>query len=126
MLVFPFSRSGRSFGFRSLGEPRGGPFAFDNVEYCLLYVLIFREKHKAGTVAALFGHCDSLQQNKLVRYLYHYAGSVAGLGVGAFGTSVDHVLKHLQSFFNKLMRFYALDIDEQSYAAGVVLVAAVI
>ena len=25
MLVFPFSRSGRSFGFRSLGEPRGGP-----------------------------------------------------------------------------------------------------
>ena len=30
-------------------------FAFDNVEYCLLYVLIFREKHKAGTVAAFSG-----------------------------------------------------------------------
>ena len=61
-----------------------------------------------------------------MRDLHHYSCAGAGLRIGAFSTTVHHMLQYLESFFNKLMGFYAFDVDEQTDTAGIVLIAAVV
>jgi hypothetical protein len=43
--------------------------------------------------------------------LNHNAGTVAGLRVGTFGTTVNHVLQNLETLFDQTVTFDAFYID---------------
>ena len=94
-------------GYIARGQERqshGYCLTFDEVENHLAgFFVPFRQENQAGAISAFLRHGDTLEQDELVGNLYHDAGTVAGLGVGAFGTAVHHVFEHLEPFFYKLM-----------------------
>ena len=54
-------------------------------------------------------------------YLQHDTGTVASL-VARLGTTMLHVLQHLQGVVDQLMALPAMNVDNHSHAAGVMLV----
>ena len=83
---------------------------------------VLREEHHTHSVAALLRDRNSVQEYELVGYLNHYAGTVAGIGIPAFSTSVGHILEHRQTFLYDVMVFCSVDIDDKADAAGIVFV----
>ena len=61
-----------------------------------LVFFILGQEEQTGTVASLLWNGNALQQDEFMRNLQHDAGTVTGLVVGSFGTSVAHVLQHFQ------------------------------
>ena len=95
-------------------------------QYVLLLSLILRQEDESRSVFSLFRNRYSLQENKLMRYLQHYSGSVACLVVGTLGTAVSHVLEHFQGVVNKFMALVSMYVDNHAHAACVMLVFRII
>ena len=91
-----------------------------------LFLRIFGQEDETGTILAFLGYRDALQQDEFVGYLYHDAGAVAGLVVGSFRSTVLHVFKHPQGRIHQFVRFAAVQVDNHSHTAGIVLVRGVI
>ena len=83
-----------------------------------LLLLVLREEHQPSAVSAFLRHGDALQQDELMRYLHHDAGSVAV--VAYLGTTVAHVLQHAQGLVYQLVAFVAMNVDHHAYATGIV------
>ncbi len=88
----------------------------------MLTSLVLGHEHKTCAVFSFLWHGNSLQENKLVRYLQHNARAVAGLVVGSFGATVAHVFKHAQGIVNQLMALVAMYVHHHADAASVVLI----
>lgn len=112
----------RDIASRQKLQSRVEYFTFEQVEKSSLRVFIFGQKNETRSITAFFWNRNTLQKNKLVRYLHHNTGTVAGIGIGTLGSTVVHVLEHLQSIFHDLMRFAPVDIYQQTYATGIVFV----
>ena len=91
----------------------------------LLGLIILWQKNQTSAILTFLGHRDTLQQNKLMGYLYHDTRTITGF-VACLGATVFHVLKHLQCIVNQVMTFSAVDIYHHTHAASIMLVAALI
>ena len=67
-----------------------------------------------------------MKKYELVGYLQHYTRTVAGLVVGSFGAAVAHVLEYFQRIVNQFVALIAMNVDNHSDAARVVLVLGII
>ncbi len=94
----------------------------DDGENVLLSLAVFGQEDQACSVVSLFRYWDSLQEDKLMWNLQHDSSSIASLAVCSLGTSVSHVLQHLERVVNQFMAFVSMDVDHHAYTAGVVLV----
>ena len=92
-----------------------------HTQYLLLCLLVLGQKHQSGAILTFLGHGDALQQYKLVGYLHHDAGTVAGL-VAGLGAAMLHVLQHLECIVHQLMTLAAVDIHHHAHTTGIVLV----
>ena len=96
---------------------------------CLLR-RIGRQKDQAAGIASGFGQLDLLigadPAQKAVRQLDHDAGPVAGIGIAGQGPAVDQVEQYLQPLGDDLVRRPALQMTDESDAAGIVLVTGII
>ena len=68
----------------------------------------------------------ALAREELVRNLDQDAGAVAGFRIAAAGAAMRQVDQDLQSLEDDVVRLLALDVDHETDAAGVVLVAGVV
>ena len=57
-----------------------------------------------------------------MRYLEHYARSVAGFVVGSFRPAVSHILQYLKGGLHYLVAFASVNVHQHAYATGVVFV----
>ena len=97
-----------------------------NTERQLLLLPVFRHEHHTRGITSLLGDGNTLQENELVRYLHHDAGTVTSLVVGTLGPAVRHVLENLKGIFNHLVRFAPVDMRHKSDTAPVLLVVRII
>ena len=89
-----------------------------------------RQEHHAdaivpgrGQLDALFGH---FLAEKGIGNLDQDARAIGGLGVCADRTTVGQVAQYGQSLFDDVVAFFALDMGDESDAAGVVFVGCVV
>jgi len=61
-----------------------------------------------------------------VRHLEQDPGAVAGAGVGGDGAPVREILEELERFLDDVARADAVDVGDETDAAGVVLVSRVV
>lgn len=101
-------------------------FTLNNIKDRLARLRIFRQEHETRSVSPLFRHRNTLQKNKFMRNLYHYASTVTGFRVGTLGATVYHVLQHLEALLHKAMTFYTSHIHEQANSTGIVLISRII
>jgi len=91
---------------------------------------IARQEHQAAPVLGGTGKGDleasALPPQELVGHLQQDAGAVAGVRLAAAGATVQEVDQHLQGLAHDRVRAPALDVDDESDAAGVVLEARVV
>ena len=99
---------------------------YNDAQDVFLLLGVFGQEDEPRAVFALFGYRDALQQNEFMRYLYHDAGSVAGLVVGPFGSAVLHVLQHSQGRVHQFVRFASVQVYNHAHAAGVVFVGCIV
>ena len=99
---------------------------YHDAEYALLAHGVLGQEHESRAVLALLGDGYSLQQNELMRYLEHDARAVAGAPVSSLGSTVAHVLKHLEGVVHELMALVAVYVHYHAYAASVVLVGGIV
>ena len=97
-----------------------------NCKTLSLRLFITRQEYHTRSVTSAFRQRNALKQNKFVRYLHGYAGSVAGFVIGAFGTSVLHILEHLQPLFDHIVTFHSVDIDYHADSAGIVFICGIV
>ncbi len=82
-----------------------------------------REEHEAGAVGARRrqGERHGLAEEP-VRHLHEDAGAIAGVGVGPAGAAMFEVDEQLERLADYRVRADALDVRDETDAAGVVLV----
>ena len=89
-----------------------------------------RQENDAAAVLARDRQLDARLPAHLfvegVRHLDQDAGAVARVDLGAAGAAVVQVLEHLDRLLDDPVRLLALDVDHESLATGVVLVARVV
>ncbi len=90
-------------------------------ENLLLRRLVLGQEHESRAVLSLLWHGDALQQDELMRYLEQDTRAVARL-VARLGTTVLHVLQHLQRLVHQFVALAAVDVHHHAYATGVVLI----
>ena len=93
-----------------------------HAQYLLLRLFILWQEHQSSTILTFLRHWDTLQQNKLVGNLYHDTRTITGL-VACLGTTMLHVLQHLQRVVNQLMTFTSVDIYHHTHATSIMLIA---
>ena len=91
-------------------------------EHARLKVRVLGKEHQTRAVLALLRHGNALQENELVGYLKHDAGTVAGLVVSTLGTPVLHVLEHLESRVHQFVRLVAVYVHYHTHSARIVFV----
>ena len=94
-------------------------------EDVLLCFLVFWQEYQSRSILTFLGHGDTLQQDKLVRNLYHDTGSVASL-VASLSSAMFHVFQHLQCIVYQIVTLSAVDVYYHSHAASIVLIVALI
>ena len=87
---------------------------------------VFGQKYKAGAIPTFFGHGNTLEEDKLVRYLNHDACAVACLVVCALCASVLHILEDTQGVVYQFVRLAAVNVYHHAHAASIVLVGGVV
>ena len=103
------------------------PLALDLLDHHtqnrLLCLLVLGQEHQSCTILSFLRHGDALQQNKLVGNLHHDTSTVARL-VARLGTTMLHVLQHLQGVVHQLVTLAAVDVHHHTHATSIVLVLA--
>ena len=94
-------------------------------EYRLLPLLVLGKKQQARAIPSLFWHRYSLQQNKLMRYLHHYASTIPRL-VARLGTAMLHVFEHTQGIVNQLVALSAVNVHHHAHTTRIMLIAALV
>ena len=62
-----------------------------------------------------------LSLQKGVRHLDHHAGAVAGIRLYAACAAMGHVRQDLQSLFENAVGLFAVDVDDHSHPASIML-----
>ena len=114
--------------FTNVGKYKShlGRLLTDNVQILVTKGLVLGQEYESCSVTKALRHRDTLQENKLVRYLECDSGSVARLVVGSLSTTVLHVLKQCKSAVNKLVCLSPLKVDHHTYTAGIMLILRVV
>ena len=97
-----------------------------NLHYFFYRLVIVREKYHTGTIASAFGNCNALKKNEFVGNLYHNSGTVAGFIVCSFCTTMLQVFEHFQCVVDNSVRFFAVDVDNHTNTASIVLVSGIV
>ena len=100
-------------------------FFFHNRKYLLLFLLILGKKHQACSVLSLLWYRDALQQNELMRNLNHDASAVAR-SVTGLGSTMLHVLQHLQGVVHQFMAFCSMNVYHHAHATRIMFVGAAV
>ena len=87
---------------------------------------VFGQKYKAGAIPTFFGHGNTLEEDKLVRYLNHDACAVACLVVCTLCASMLHVFEDTQGVVYQFVRLAAVNVYHHAHAASIVLVGGVV
>ena len=88
----------------------------------VLLCLVFWQEDKSCTILTLFWNWDTLQQNKLVWYLYHNAGTITTLSVCTFSTTMHHVLQDFKSGIHKFMTLVAMYVYHHTDTTSIMLI----
>ena len=107
-------------------EPHPGHLLANDVQVFLAERIVLGEEYKPSSVTKPFGYRNALQQNELMRYLHHDAGSVAGSTIGTLRATVLHILKQGERTIDKLVCLSPTETHHQAYSAGIMLVFGVI
>ena len=91
-------------------------------EHASLLLLVLWKEHQTRTVFALLRYRNALQEDELVWYLKHYSGSVAGLVIGALGSTMLHVFEHFESRIHQFVRFVAVDVHNHAHSTCIMFV----
>ena len=121
---------------RGYAAPAEHPLAFlgDDVREQVLDLRaldgVARQEHHADAVLARRRQIDSevarLLLEEPVRQLQQHAGAVAGVRLAAARPAMEEVDDHLVRLLHDAVRAAALDVDDESYAARVVLLTRVV
>ena len=102
------------------------PFAFDffnhHPQNLCLHIFVPGQKDQSRPILSFLRHGDSLQEDKLMRYLHHDACPVTRLVVSPFRSAVFHVLKHLQGGVDQFVRLVSTYIDYHAHTTSIMLV----
>src|SRR5262245_10504631 len=120
----------RHFAPAQDGMPFGADGLLDQLAQRQSRVLVFRQKDEACAIPAHRRQGEAEVRRRLaeepIRHLNEDAGAVARVGFAPAGAAVQQVEEHLQPFLDDPVRLAALDVDDETDAAGVVLVAGIV
>ena len=112
------------------GQPFLARDAFDDAFAHQPLLRLHRQEHHADAVLPGSGSekpsSRAFPREKFVRDLDQNAGAVAGFRIAAAGAAVRQIDQDLDALANDLVRFVAIEIDDKTHAAGVVLVAGIV
>ena len=98
----------------------------DDGQISLPFHLVLRQEHQTGAIFQALRYRNTLQEDKFVGYLQQNTCAVAGLVVGSFRTAVLHIFQHGQGVVDQLVTLVALQADQHSDTAGIVLISGVV
>ena len=108
------------------GKPFTLYFLYHDAQDACLFLLVLGQEDQPCAVLSFFRHRYALQQDKLMRNLYHDAGTVSGLVVGTFRPAVFHILQHFQCRVHQFVRLVAMNVYNHSHTASIVLVCSIV
>src|SRR5262245_13735620 len=120
----------RHFAPAQDGVPFGADGLLDQLAQCQPGVLVFRQKDEARAILARRRQGEAEVRRRLaeepIGHLNEDAGAVARVGFASAGAAVQQVEEHLQPLLDDPVRLATLDVDDETDAAGVVLIAGIV
>ena len=83
---------------------------------------LFRQEYHSHAVTSFFRDRDTVEQNELMRYLDHDAGTVSRLGISSFRPSMGHIFEYGEAFLDNVVILAAVYVHNKSDTTSIFLI----
>ena len=83
---------------------------------------LFRQEYHSYAIASFFRNRNTVEQNELMRYLDHDAGTVSRLGISSFRPSMGHIFEYGQALLDNVVILAAVYVHNKSDTTSIFLI----